>query len=122
MNLLIMSPGRRVEVVDYFKEVFHRGGGKVVTLDMSELSPALYFGDEHFVVPKKKSNQKLYVDEVVRICVDKNIEAVITLVDPELILLSQYKDLFDKHDIKLILSDTSFTISTFDKYEYYKKY
>ena len=38
MNILILSPGRRVEVVEYFKEVFHRDGGLVYTLDMSPYS------------------------------------------------------------------------------------
>ncbi len=42
MNILILSPGRRVEVVEYFKEVFHRDGGLVYTLDMSPYAPALY--------------------------------------------------------------------------------
>ena len=40
MNILILSPGRRVEVVEYFKEVFHRDGGLVYTLDMSPYAPA----------------------------------------------------------------------------------
>lgn len=52
MNILILSPGRRVEVVEYFKEVFHRDGGLVYTLDMSPYAPALYFGDKYFCVEK----------------------------------------------------------------------
>ena len=48
MNLLILSPGRRVEIVEYFKETFHTVGRKVYTLDMSPYAPALYSGDEFF--------------------------------------------------------------------------
>ncbi len=40
MNLLILSPGRRFEIVEYFKETFHKDGRKVYTLDMSPLAPA----------------------------------------------------------------------------------
>ena len=52
MNLLILSPGRRVEIVEYFKETFHKEGRKVYTLDMSPYAPALYAGDEFFRIDK----------------------------------------------------------------------
>ena len=41
-NLLILSPGRRVEIVQYFKDAFHKENRKVYTLDMSDKAPALY--------------------------------------------------------------------------------
>lgn len=122
MNILILSPGRRVEVVEYFKEVFHRDGGLVYTLDMSPYAPALYFGDKYFCVEKDFNHIERYVQNIIFICENYGIKSVISLIDPELVLLSQYQGEFDKFGIKTILSDIRFTESTFDKYVFYQKY
>lgn len=89
MNILILSPGRRVEVVEYFKEVFHRDGGLVYTLDMSPYAPALYFGDKYFCVEKDFNHIERYVQNIIFICENYGIKSVISLIDPELVLLSQ---------------------------------
>lgn len=120
MNIMILSPGRRVDVVGYFKEGFHKIGGKVYTLDMSPYSPALYEGDEPFVVKKDFNNLDKYIDDVIKICVDNNVKAIITLIDPELVLLAKNRDKFLKNDIYPILSDLSEILFTFDKYEFSK--
>ena len=112
MNLLILSPGRRVEIVEYFKETFHAVGRKVFTLDMSPYAPALYAGDEYFCIEKDFSNLGRYIDDIIDICRLKNVSAVLTLIDPELVLLSDYKEKFEALGIKLILSDIDFIIET----------
>jgi len=122
MNLLIMSPGRRVEIVEYFKKTFHENGGKVFTLDMSKYAPALYAGDEYFLVEKDFSHLDIYIDGVVRICEENDIKAVITLIDPELVLLSEHRKEFEERGITLILSKLNFILDTFDKYQFYKQY
>lgn len=85
MNILILSPGRRVEVVEYFKEVFHRDGGLVYTLDMSPYAPALYFGDKYFCVEKDFNHIERYVQNIIFICENYGIKSVISLIDPELV-------------------------------------
>lgn len=122
MNLLILSPGRRVEIVEYFKETFHKEGRKVYTLDMSPYAPALYAGDEFFCIKKDFDNLHLYIDEVIKICKEKNVSAVLTLIDPELVLLSDYKEKFAENGITLILSDIEFIKETFDKFGFYNTY
>ena len=121
-NLLILSPGRRVEIVQYFKDAFHNDNRKVYTLDMSDKAPALYFGDEYFRVDKDFEHLDVYIDTVLKICKEKEIGAIITLIDPELVLLSHYKPQFEALGVKLILSDLDFVESTFDKFEFYNKY
>lgn len=96
MNLLILSPGRRVEIVEFFKETFHKDNRKVYTLDMSPYAPALYFGDEYFCIHKDFSDLQTYITNVINICKKHNITVVITLIDPELVLLSEYKEEFKK--------------------------
>lgn len=122
MNILILSPGRRVEIVKYFKETFHSVGKKVYTLDMSPYAPALYFGDEYFCIEKDFDNLKTYVYSIINICKVKKISAVITLIDPELVLLSEYKVQFKKEGITPILCDLNFINNTFDKYKFYSTY
>ena len=47
INILILSAGRRVELVNCFKAARDRLGiaGKVIACDASDLAPALYFAD-----------------------------------------------------------------------------
>ena len=122
MNLLILSPGRRFEIVEYFKETFHKEGRKVYTLDMSPLAPALYAGDEFFRVDKDFNNLESYIEKILTICKDKDITVVLTLIDPELVLLSDYKEKFEAQGITLILSDIKFIKETFDKLGFFNTY
>ena len=71
MNLLILSPGRRVEIVEYFKETFHAAGRKVYTLDMSPYAPALYSGDEFFRIDKDFSHLESYINQYYQM--EKNV-------------------------------------------------
>lgn len=122
MNLLILSPGRRVEIVEYFKETFHAAGRKVYTLDMSPYAPALYSGDEFFRIDKDFDHLDKYINDILGICKEKNISVILTLIDPELVLLSDYKELFESNGIRLILCDLTFIKQTFDKFGFYNTY
>lgn len=122
MNLLILSPGRRVEIVEFFKNTFHKDGRKVYTLDMSKYAPALYSGDEFFCIKKDFNDLSSYIDNIIEICKSHNISTILTLIDPELVLLAENKERFKEQGIKLILSDIDFIKKTFDKYEFYEAY
>ncbi|NLK95019.1 MAG: ATP-grasp domain-containing protein [Clostridiales bacterium] len=118
MNIMILSPGRRVDIVEYFKLAVHKVGGKVFTADMSKYAPALYSGDEHFVINKDFNNLDKYIQDVINICKDKEVNAIITLIDPELVLLAENYDKFKKNGIIPIVSDYDEIINTFDKYAF----
>ncbi|MEG0132748.1 MAG: ATP-grasp domain-containing protein [Clostridium sp.] len=118
MNLMILSPGRRVDIVQYFKKHFHEDGGKVFTIDMSPYSPALYEGDEAFVVEKDFQDIDTYINKVIDICVDKDVKAIITLIDPELSILAENRGRFLAKGILPIVSDLDEIMITFDKYNF----
>ncbi|WP_291650766.1 ATP-grasp domain-containing protein [Clostridium sp.] len=118
MNIMILSPGRRVDIVQYFKAEIHKEGGKVFTVDMSPYAPGLYEGDESFVVKKDFNDLDKYIDSVIEICKDNSIKAIITLIDPELVLLAKNKDKFINNGILPILSNYEEIIFTFDKYNF----
>ena len=121
MNVMIMSPGRRVENIRYFKRVFGREGGEVFTLDMSPYAPALYEGDLKFVVEKDFNNLVGYMDKVIEICKKQNVEAIITLIDPELSLIASNKKRLLNEGIVPIISDEKIVNVCFDKYVFYKE-
>ncbi|HFM7731205.1 TPA: carboxylate--amine ligase, partial [Enterococcus faecium] len=54
MNILILSCGRRCELVNAFKTALNNNEmeGKIIGADCSELAPALYMCDEKIVLPK----------------------------------------------------------------------
>lgn len=119
MNILIMSPGRRVEIVDYFKKELSAVGGFVYTLDMSSYTPALYAGDRYYRVEKDFDNLDAYMQNVLQICRDNNIKLVLTLIDPELPLLAEYKKEFEKDGTKVMISENELVDATLDKYLFF---
>ena len=56
INLLILSVGRRVELINLFKEAFVNLNvkGCVFAADASKLAPALYFADKVFICKIKR--------------------------------------------------------------------
>ncbi len=117
MNILILSCGTRNKIVQYFKkELGNRG--LVIATDCSELAPALYDADKYFVVPRM--NEEGYIDEILSICKENNIKAVLSLIDPELSLLSEYKQDFLDIGTIPIISDYDVVEMCFDKYSMYE--
>lgn len=116
INILILSVGTRNLVVNYFKEEL-LGLGKVYATDSNFLAPALYEADEHFIVPK--IDHPAYIETILTICKDKNINGVLSLIDPELSLLAKYKDRFEEIGTFPIISDSKIVDTCFDKLDFY---
>lgn len=116
-NILILSCGTRNKVVQYFvKEL--SGKGCVVAADCSELAPALYVADKHYIVPRM--NDEKYLDIILSICKEQKINAVLSLIDPELSLLAKYKQDFLDIETVPVISDYDVVEMCFDKYLFYK--
>lgn len=120
MNLMIISPGRRVDIVEYFKKEFHKRSGSIFTLDMMPYAAALYSGDKYFVINKDFNDLKAYVLDIIYICKNNNVDAVLSLVDPELEMLAEYRDLFIQNNILPIVSLKEEACFTFDKYLFFQ--
>ena len=118
MDILILSSGSRVKLVEYFMRKFKLNGCKVYTADCSELAPTLYVSDGYFIVPR--ISEKNYIDVIIEICVQNKIGAVLSLIDPELSLLARNKNLFESNNIIPIISDYSDVELCFDKYKMYQ--
>ncbi len=117
MNILILSVGTRNKIVQYFKKELD-GVGNVVATDASELAPALYEADKHYVVPRIDADN--YLETILDICKKEKIDAVLSLIDPELSLLAKHKEDFLKMGVTPIISDYEVVELSFDKYEMFK--
>ncbi|MFC7685278.1 ATP-grasp domain-containing protein [Ureibacillus sp. GCM10028918] len=94
MNILILSGGSRNKIVEYFKNEL-KTKGKVFVTDCDVLAPALYKADQYFIVPRIEEDG--YIDSIFSICKENVIQAVFSLIDPELNILAN-----NVHDFKNI--------------------
>ncbi|MDE5781953.1 MAG: ATP-grasp domain-containing protein [Lachnospiraceae bacterium] len=98
MNILITSIGRRVQLVQHLKKTF-----TVIGADATGNNAARHFVDNFFIIPK--CNEKGYIDELLKICIDNSIELIIPLYEGEFEILCDNRQTFEKNGIKLLLSD-----------------
>lgn len=117
INILILSAGTRNKIVQYFKKTLE-GKGKVIATDCSRLAPALYDADKYFIVPKM--DEIGYLDIIIDICKKEKINAVLSLIDPELSLLAKNKEKFEKIGTTVIGSSYELCEMSLDKFEMYE--
>ena len=116
VNILILSAGTRNKVVQYFRKEL-AGKGTVIATDMSELAPAIYEADKHFIVPRMSDPG--YLDVIVKICEEENVTGVLSLIDPELSLLAQNQEKFAAIGTTVIGSTYDLCEMALDKFQMY---
>ncbi len=115
-NILIVSAGKRVALVQAFKETLVRffPEAKVFTADMHpEMAPACYVSDGCFKVPSVWDEQ--YAERLLNICEENGVGMVIPTIDTELMVLSTLKEAWEKKGIFLIVSDIQMISTCRDK-------
>ncbi len=117
MNFLILSVGRRTKLIEYFVENF-KNFGKVICTDCDVLAPALYTSDKKYILPT--IDNPSYIENVKDICLKENIKGIISLIDPELSLISKNRKIFEDIGVSLFLSPYDATEICFDKFKMYK--
>ncbi|WP_299581807.1 ATP-grasp domain-containing protein [uncultured Sunxiuqinia sp.] len=114
MNILFTCAGRRHYLIDYFQQVKPEGS-LIVGADMQSSAPAMALVDKKYVVPPVYAAN--YVDELIKICQQETIGAIISLNDLELPILSEHEAQFKKRGVKLIVSNNQVTDICFDKWK-----
>lgn len=114
MNILILSAGTRDKVVQYFKK---STCGKVIATDCQNIAPAIYEADKFYIVPR--ITEKGYIDIILDICRKEEINAVLSLIDPELSLLAQNKLKFEEIGVKIVGSSYELNEMALDKMQMY---
>ena len=108
-NILISSAGQRVVLVKIFKQTLKELGldAKVYASDKRpDLAPACYVTDDSFRVPC--CNNEHYIDELLKLCEEKNIGLIIPTIDPELMVFASNKKRFDDAGIFIAVSDQNY--------------
>lgn len=91
-NILLLSSGRRVELVQAFQRAFAEvsPNSKVIAADAQPLAPALYHADEAIILPKISASN--YKDELSKAIQKYEIDLVIPTIDPELPVLADLRE------------------------------
>jgi len=107
-NILILSAGRRVELIDLFnKEANKKNNVKIYTADSSpRTAPACLINKRFIKLPK--CNDSNYIKELKNLSSKLKIKVIIPTIDTELLILSKNKKEFEKIGINIIISDYSF--------------
>ena len=117
MNFLILVAGTRNKVVQYFKKAFE-GVGTVVATDASELGPAIYEADKHYIVPH--ITEPGYIDVILDICRKEKIAGVLSLIDPELSLLAENEQRFREIGTTVVGSSLELCNLSLNKMQMYR--
>ena len=117
MNVLILSTGTRNKIVQYFKKNFE-GVGKIIATDMSDIAPAVYEADKFYKVPRMTDDN--YLDVIFDICKKEKISAILSLIDPELSLLSKNEQKFKELGVTVIGSSYELCELCLNKWEMFK--
>lgn len=113
-NILILSCGTRNRIVEYFKKAL-AGKGQVIATDCSQLAPALYDADRHYIVPR--TDHPDYLDYILSICQSNRVKAVMSLIDLELGLLAKHRQDFLNLGATPIISSPAAVEMCYDKYQ-----
>lgn len=105
-NVLVLSAGRRVELVNCFKAARDRLKlhGSVYAADISETAPALRFADGKFIIPHIGADG--YIDEIIRVCNAADIALIVPTIDTELVTLAENKQRIENEtNARVLVSD-----------------
>lgn len=115
-NIMFCSCGRRVQLFKYLKEALG-DSCQIIATDNSALAPALYMADKRFLVPRIDAPD--YIEKILEICLENDVKAITTLIDPEIEVLAKHRDLFLRHGILPLCPSKETAAYCFDKFEMY---
>ena len=106
MKILFTSVGRRVELVQAFKNAAKNLDIQltVVGADINSSAPALQFCDKTEIVCRISDEN--YIPTILSICEKEQIDCLIPTIDTDLLILSENKMLFEQIGTKVLISDT----------------
>jgi carbamoyl-phosphate synthase large subunit len=114
MNILFTCVGRRHYLIEYFQQA-KPPGALIVGADMQATAPAMAVVDKGYIVPSVYS--KDYITEITDICRKENINAIISLNDLELPILSENENHFLEMGVKIVVSSKTVIDVCFDKWK-----
>lgn len=115
MNILIPNIGRRGYLVRYLKQT-DKLDCKVFVSDCDNTASGLYGdNDGAYILPRPVDNEEAYIDALIQLCVKCGIHIIIPVIDPEILILSKYREMFRAQDIFVSVSDENVLNICYDK-------
>ncbi|MBQ9590238.1 MAG: ATP-grasp domain-containing protein [Butyrivibrio sp.] len=117
MNILFCSVGRRCELLKDFRKTLG-DKIKIVVTDNSTYAPALAFADISYQVPL--ITDETYIPKILEICKKEKIDAVTTLIDPEISILAEHREEFENLGVTVLAPYIETADLCFDKFKMYQ--
>ncbi len=106
MNILITSASRKVPLVKAFQRALTEdGGGRVIAIDASPWSAALYVADESYIIPQGTGTD--FIKTVRKICKKHDVRLLIPTRDEELPIFAEEKGAFSDMGVSVMVPDPS---------------
>ena len=115
-NILILSAGRRVELVQDFQTEaarFSDGIGVFATDLNPHMSSACHVADRTFSVPRIDAAE--YIDSIFELAQQHDIGLIVPTIDTELLKLAEARDRFEAEGIHIVISDAKLITLCRDK-------
>ena len=87
--------------------------GRIIAADKSSFSPALYEADAHYIIPG--IDEAGYIEAVTEICRKEKINAVLSLIDPELSVLAENREVLAETGAVFVASGPEQIRTAYDK-------
>lgn len=116
MSILFCSVGRRAKLLTDFKKT--NSEISVLATDCSQYAPGLYSADKKFITPRV--DDPSYLDCILDICKNHNVKAITTLIDPEIEILADNRELFVKQGVLPLCPSKATSLLCFDKFKMFK--
>ncbi len=117
MNILFCSVGRRCELLKDFRKSLG-DNVRIVVTDNSLYAPALAFADVSYKVPL--ITDPSYIGIILDICKKEKIDALTTLIDPEISILADNREKFEEIGVEVLAPYKETADLCFNKYEMFK--
>ncbi len=104
MNILFTSVGRRVELLQAFRNAAKRMNESltIIGTDISSTAPALCFCGKTQIVCKISDSN--YIPTLLKICKNEHIDCLIPTIDTDLLILAESKERFEEIGTKVLIS------------------
>ena len=120
INVLFTSVGRRVELINKWREAYQKLSlnGNIIGTDIDPLAPAMHVLDKHFIVPPTNSHE--FVNSVVEICNREHVHFIFPLIDPDISKLNKYREKIEAIGSIVMVIKSEHVKCTQDKWSTYK--
>lgn len=115
VNVLVTAASRRVALVRHLRRALEATAGRLVAVDCTLHSPALYFAHRHHQVPM--AGDPGYLEAVLRVAEQEGIGLVVPTFDGELLLWARAREELERRGILVSISPPETVEACVDKWE-----